>query len=108
LIILSNARREFLDLELEKTGIRDFFEQTFSSTSDFGLTKKTTDIYQKVCNICGLSPLEIVHVGDDRYFDFEIPRKLGIKTFYIDRTGADSGETVVHNLKELAEKFTSK
>jgi len=47
LIILSNARREFLDLELEKTGISGFFEQTFSSTSDFGLTKKTTDIYQK-------------------------------------------------------------
>ncbi len=108
LIVVSNARREFLDMELEKTGISHFFENTFSSTSDFGLTKKTTDIYQKVCSICGVFPSEVVHVGDDPNFDFDIPRKLGIKTFYLDRTGSHSGETVVHDLKELAEKVTLK
>jgi len=108
LIIVSNARREFLDMELEKTSISHFFEKTFSSTSDFGMTKKTTDIYQKVCTICGVVPSEVVHVGDDPSFDFDIPRKLGIKTFYLDRTGSHSGETVVHDLKELAEKVTLK
>jgi HAD superfamily hydrolase (TIGR01549 family) len=104
LIILSNARREFLDLELKETDISHFFERTFSSTSDFRLTKKTGDIYLKVCNVCGVSPSELVHVGDDRHFDFDIPQKLGIKTFHLDRAGIHSGETVVHNLKELVEK----
>ncbi len=106
LIILSNARREFLDLEVKKTGINHFFERTFSSTSDFGLTKKTADIYLKVCSICGVSPSELAHVGDDRHFDFEIPQKLGIKTFYIDRARVHSGEAVVYSLKELVEKIS--
>jgi 2-haloalkanoic acid dehalogenase type II len=108
LIIVSNARREFLDMELEKTGISHFFEHTFSSTSDFELTKKTTDIYQKVCTICGVVPSEVVHIGDDPNFDFDVPKKLGINTFFLDRTGSHSGKTIVHNLKELAEKVTLK
>ena len=104
LIIVSNARREFLDLELEVTGIRHYFDRVFSSTSDFGLTKKTIDLYQKVCSSCGVYPREMVHVGDDQCFDFEIPRKLGIKAFYLDRTNAASGESVIHSLRELREK----
>ena len=107
LIVLSNARREFLDLELEKTGITNFFECTFSSTSDFGLTKKTVNVYNKVCEICGVSPDDVVHTGDDWCFDFEIPRRLGIQTFYLDRTGVVSGETVIHSLKDLEQKITS-
>jgi GMP/IMP 5'-nucleotidase len=108
LIIVSNARREFLDLELKKTGIGHFFERTFSSTSDFRLIKKTTDVYQNVCRACGVFPSEIVHVGDDKRFDFDIPKKLGIKTYYLDRTGGHSGETVVHSLKELVERVAPK
>jgi len=105
LIVVSNARREFLDLELQKTGIGHYFERVFSSTSDFRLTKKTVDIYRRVCGICGVSPNTMVHVGDDRSFDFEIPRKLGIKAFYLDRACATSGEFVIGNLKELGQKF---
>jgi putative hydrolase of the HAD superfamily len=101
LIIISNARREFLNLEIEKTGIESCFERVFSSTSDFGLTKKTVDLYQKVCSICAVSPEEMVHVGDDLSFDFEVPKKFGIQAFYLDRTGAVSGEFVVRNLREL-------
>lgn len=105
LILVTNARREFADLELEKTGIRRFFERVFSSTSDFGLIKKTVSLYEKVCSICGVSPVEVVHVGDDEYFDFEVPSKLGITAFYLDRMGRQSGEHVVHSLAELSGKL---
>jgi len=44
---------------------------------------------------------EMVHVGDDLCFDFVIPSKLGIKAFYLDRTGENSGDLVIHSLKEL-------
>ena len=104
LIIVSNARREFLDLELEVTGIGHYFDRVFSSTSDFGLTKKTVDLYQKVCSTCGVYPREMVHVGDDECFDFEIPRKLGIESFYLDRTNKAHGDSVIHSLRELREK----
>ena len=50
----------------------------------------------------------MVHLGDDRYFDYVVPSKLGIKAFYLDRTGEDSGDLVIHSLKELRGRLTSK
>jgi FMN phosphatase YigB (HAD superfamily) len=107
LIVVTNARREFVDLELEKTGIRHFFEHVFSSTSDFGLIKKTVRLYQRVCSICDVSPGEMIHVGDDQCFDFDVPSKLRIKAFYLDRAGQQSGESVVHSLKELSRRIAT-
>jgi HAD superfamily hydrolase (TIGR01549 family) len=105
LIIVTNARREFADLELEKTKILPYFERVFSSTSDFGLIKNSVSVYRKVCSICDVLPSEVVHVGDDSCFDFDVPSKLGIISFYLDRTGKHSGEFVVSSLKELSQKL---
>ncbi len=104
LIIVSNAKREFLELELEHTGIGGYFERVFSSTSDFGLTKTSVTLYKRVCEICRVFPEEMIHVGDDYCFDVEIPRKLGINAFYLDRTCEASGVLVIHSLRELNQK----
>ncbi len=101
LVVVTNAAREFVELELEKTNMKDFFERIFSSTSDFGMVKKTVKLYQRVCSILRVSPQEIIHVGDDPNFDFEVPRRLGILAFHLDRTGIQKGEFVIHNLEEL-------
>jgi FMN phosphatase YigB (HAD superfamily) len=93
-------------MELEQLEIKGYFEHVFSSTSDFGLTKKATELYEKVCAACRILPSEMVHVGDDRYFDFEVPRKLGIRAFYLDRTGSQTGEFVVHSLEELSKNLS--
>jgi putative hydrolase of the HAD superfamily len=108
LIVLTNARREFADLELEKTGITHYFERVFSSTSDFGLVKNTVRPYQEVCNICNVSPKEVVHVGDDEFFDFDVPKRLGITAFYLDRTGEHTGEFVLRNLNDLSERLAGR
>jgi HAD superfamily hydrolase (TIGR01549 family) len=105
LVIVSNAGREFVELELEKTEMKDCFERVFSSTSDFGVVKKTVRLYQRVCSILGVTPQEMVHVGDDREFDFEVPRRLGILAYHLDRTGKDEGEFVIHSLEELNRKL---
>lgn len=107
LIIITNARREFVDLELERTRISHYFERVFSSTSDFGLIKKAFSLYQKVCSLCKVLPEDMIHIGDDQLFDFEVPRKLGIKAFYLDRTGKHFGEYVVHSLREFSVKLGS-
>jgi FMN phosphatase YigB (HAD superfamily) len=104
---VTNARREFVDLELEKTKIGHYFERVFSSTSDFGLIKKSVSVYRKVCSICDVSPDEVIHVGDDECFDFEVPCKLGITAFYLDRTGVHSGDHVINSLRQLSEKLGS-
>jgi HAD superfamily hydrolase (TIGR01549 family) len=106
-IIISNARREFVDLEIDKTNIAHCFERVFSATSDFGQIKKSVDIFQKVCNICHITPEEMIHVGDDLLFDFQIPRKLGIPAFYLDRTGKCKEKSTIHNLRELNEKLAT-
>jgi len=105
LIIVTNARREFVELELRKTEIENYFDRVFSSTSDFGLVKKTVNLYRRVCSILEISPEEMIHVGDDRNFDFHVPRRLGILAFHLDRTGKHKGKLVIHGLEELNKKL---
>jgi len=101
LVVVTNARREFVELELKKAEMESCFERVFSSTSDFGMVKKTAKLYQIVCNILEISPQQIIHVGDDRNFDFNVPRRLGILAFHLDRTGKSKGEFIIHNLEQL-------
>jgi putative hydrolase of the HAD superfamily len=101
LIIISNASTEFLEFQLANIKIGGYFEAIFSATSDFGLTKKTADLYQKVCNKLKIFPNEMIHIGDDRKFDFDVPRKLGVLAFHLDRSGTQKGEFVFHNLEEF-------
>jgi HAD superfamily hydrolase (TIGR01549 family) len=105
LIIITNASREFLKFQLAKTDIRAHFGPVFSATSDFGLVKKTVDLYRRVCSNLGILPQEMIHVGDDRIFDFDIPRRLGILAFHLDRTAIHKGECVIHNLEDLNKKL---
>jgi putative hydrolase of the HAD superfamily len=105
LIVVTNAHREFVDLELKETGIGHYFERVFSATSDFGLIKRFVGLYRKVCVLCKISPHEMIHVGDDERFDFEVPSKLGIASFYLDRTSQHSGNYVINSLTQLSEKL---
>jgi HAD superfamily hydrolase (TIGR01549 family) len=105
LVVVTNAGREFVELELEKAKMKDRFDRVFSSTSDFGVVKKTVKLYQRVCSILGVSPQEMIHVGDDRKFDFDVPRRLGILAYHLDRTGKHEGEFVIHSLEELNTKL---
>jgi FMN phosphatase YigB (HAD superfamily) len=47
----------------------------------------------------------MIHVGDDQSFDFEVPRRLGITAFYLDRTSENSGDHVVDSLEHLGERL---
>ena len=105
LIIVTNAHREFVELELKKAKIENYFERVFSSTSDFGMVKKAVNLYRRVCNILEISPQEMIHIGDDRNFDFDVPRRLGILSFHLDRTGKHKGELVICSLEELNRKL---
>jgi HAD superfamily hydrolase (TIGR01549 family) len=104
LVILTNAHREFADLQLQETRLTPYFERVFSSTSDFGLVKNTVRPYRKMCRICNIGPEGLIHVGDDERFDFDVPRRLGIAAYHLERSSKKSGEFVIHNLKELIEK----
>ena len=105
LVLTSNAGREFIEVEMEATGLRKYFDQIFSATSDFKEVKKTTVFYQRLCQILGKDPQEIVHVGDHYEFDYVIPRTLGIHAFYLDRSAQQKGDYVIWDLRDLEKKI---
>ena len=107
LILTTNAGREFIEVEMEATGLGRYFERIFSATSDFALVKKTIDFYQRICQILGVTPHEIVHVGDHYEFDYLVPRRLGIDAFYLNRQGKQKGEFMLKDLRELEKRLHS-
>mgnify|MGYP001287268237 FL=1 len=103
LIVISTAPREILDFELECVG--DYFTKSFSSTTDFKKVKKTAKVYHDILKIMGVKGEEIIHVGDHWDFDYLAPMEVGIKTYYLDRTGVKKGDTIVKNLDEFQNKI---
>jgi putative hydrolase of the HAD superfamily len=102
LIVISNSSTEFLDVLLE--GIRDHFTRIFSSISNYeGL--KTADFYLNVCQAMGVEPEEMAHVGDLWNSDLVIPRRIGIKAFYLDRNGGRQGSEVVRDLTHFQRRL---
>lgn len=105
LVITSNATREFIDVEMEVSGLKALFAQVFSATSDFQLVKKTPEFYSVICHLLGVKPEEMAHTGDHWDFDYIIPRSLGITAFYLDRKGERQGSFVLRDLRELESKL---
>jgi putative hydrolase of the HAD superfamily len=103
LIVSSNSSREFLNLQLER--IRLYFSDVFSATSDFGKTKRDKNFYLNVCKTIGIASAELVHVGDHWICDFVTPRTIDIKAFYLDRSGQQTGEFFVKDLKEFSRRL---
>jgi len=93
LIIASNARREFIDIQLKQTGFKEFFTYIFSSTSDEGIVKKNPRFYRNICDKLDVDPKEIVHIGDDREADFLIPRRIGILSFHLNRNPSSRNDS---------------
>lgn len=106
LILTSNAGREFIGLEMEATGLGRYFQRIFSATTDFGEVKKTAGFYQRICQILEIRPPEIVHVGDHYEFDYLVPRSLGIRAFYLDRSGKQGGDSVIPELTDLEKRLS--
>ncbi len=105
LIVSSNAKREFIDIELQELHLRDCFTHIFSSTSDFHTVKKVTEFYAMICQRLNVTPSQIVHVGDSKRFDYDAPLAAGISAYFLDRTSKEHGPFVVHTLLEFEDKL---
>ncbi len=107
LIISSNAKKEFIDVQITQAKIQTYFDKFFSSTSDFHTVKKVSDFYAMICKKLNISPEEMVHVGDHKEFDYLSPLKLGIRSYYLDRKKQTSGFHIVSDLKEFEKKISN-
>lgn len=109
LIVASNAARLFVEKELEQTGIASYFRRTVSATSDYGIVKKDVAFYRRLCSELGVSPEEMVHVGDHPVFDLEVPLQFGIDAFFVasqrpEPARVDNGR-ILHDLGELLDRL---
>jgi len=105
LIIVSGATRSVIEIMIEK--FRYYFKHVYSSVSDRMEVKKTPHLYEMICKILEVESGAIVHVGDEWYSDFISPRKIGIKSFYLDRTCEKSGKFVIKDLRKLEDHLTT-
>ena len=101
LIIISNAKKEFIDIQIEETELKSYFNFIFSSLSDFGSVKKIPFVYKKICKRLGVQPNEIIHIGDNKEFDFLSPQKIGIKSYYLNRDKTEKGNHVLYTLTDI-------
>jgi len=101
-IICSNTIREFLEVQLRK--LPSVFCYVFSAPSDFG-TVKNPKFYRRICNIIGVEPGSIAHVGDNVEFDYEAAHEVGIHAFYLDRSREAHGDHVLHGLLDFEERL---
>jgi putative hydrolase of the HAD superfamily len=107
LVLTSNAGREFIEVELETTGLGRYFDQIFSATSDFGTLKKIAGVYHRVCEALGVDPQEMAHVGDHYEFDYLVPQTVGIQAFFLDRSRQRRGDSVIWGLRDLEQRLFS-
>lgn len=101
LIITSNAAREFLDTEIMASNLSPYFDRIFSATSDFREVKKTEQFYLTICNLLNVHQSQMIHIGDHFEFDYLVPQRLGITSFYLDRKGEKNGPSIANNLREF-------
>lgn len=101
LIIISDAKREFIDIQLEETKLKPFFNYVFSSLSDFDSVKKIPGLYKQICKKLKVQPYEIIHIGDNKEFDFFSPQKIGIKSFYLNRGKTEYGNYIIYSLSDI-------
>jgi len=106
LIITSNAKREFIETELEETNLRPYFTTVFSSTSDFHKVKKVPEFYSTVCQQLSIHPNELIHIGDHEEFDYKSPQKVGIHAYYLNREHTTTGTYIVPDLQVFEKRLT--
>jgi len=105
LIILSNAAREFVEIEIQEAHINRHFAGVFSTTSDFHEVKKTARPYRTILDIMGALPSDAIHVGDHYEFDYLVPKGLGLEAYYLDRDGKrpNKNDFTVRDLREFSD-----
>lgn len=102
LVVASNGATEFVEFELGS--LKHYFREILSVTSKFKKVKDFPETFFDLCRYFDAKPEEVVHIGDHRYFDYEVPKEAGLSALYLDRDQMESGPDVVHDLREAAER----
>ena len=73
--------------DIERIGLAHLFRFSISSR-ECGIAKPAPEIFHAACTRLGLPPQAVLHVGDDPELDVAGARTAGLRTAWINRTGA--------------------
>jgi HAD superfamily hydrolase (TIGR01549 family) len=101
LISISNG-----NADLQRIGLRHHFRACISSR-DIGYAKPHARIFEAACKELGVAAENVLHVGDDPELDVGGARSAGLRTAWLNRTGAAwshgaAPDLVIGDLNELA------
>lgn len=106
LIVSSNLPRVFLKIVLGD--LEKYFSRIFSSVSTYSLPHKTAEFYSRVCRDMGVSPGEVLHVGDNMMYDYVVPRVMGMRSLLIRRYTSPRQSYEVGSLEDVLDRLTLK
>ena len=105
LIISSGAMKEFIDIELTTSGLKKYFTHTFSSTSDTNTVKKDPSFYMMIAHQLDTVPSNIIHIGDNKQYDYVTPKKVGIISFFLVRNLEKNSDHILSSLYDFEQKI---
>lgn len=102
LVSLSNG-----NADLARVGLAPFFVGSIAALA-LGVAKPDARIFHAAARTAGVSPHEVLHVGDDVLLDILGARNVGMQTVWVNRTQAlwpdmDAPDLEVASLSELCE-----
>jgi putative hydrolase of the HAD superfamily len=100
LIVITQAPKEFIDIKLKP--LKKYFDKIYSSTHNFQKLRKDEEVYRHIMKDLKASPSDILHVGNHKDYDYDIPMKLGIKCLFLDREKKIKGIKSIKDLKEIS------
>ena len=97
--------------DIERIGIAHLFRFSISSR-DCGIAKPAPEIFHAACERLGLPPQAVLHVGDDPDLDVAGARAAGLRTAWINRSGAvwshaQQPDLIANDLFALAEQLVA-
>ncbi|MFX0097434.1 MAG: HAD family hydrolase [Candidatus Hodarchaeota archaeon] len=100
LIVASGLPKNLLEFAIED--IRTYFKHFFSPVTDLGEVRKSVGFYEMICKTLKIEPRSVLHIGDNWDSDYVVPRKFGMMSLFLDRTGKRKGKYIIETLKEVA------
>ncbi len=88
--------------DLHRIGLGDLFVRHVSAR-DVGAAKPDARMFRAACEHLGLMPAQVLHIGDHPVQDILGAARVGMKTVWINRTGAhrDDGAAADHEVSSL-------
>lgn len=90
--------------EVGRTPLRGRFNRSISA-ADVGASKPAPAMFEAAMGHAGVAPDAAVHVGDDPFLDVDAARRLGMRTVWVNRSGAPWPEALAPADLEVSDFF---